>query len=57
MYLFKSRKGILCIKLYGICYIKIYYNDYLLLGVNEILKFVDFRKKISIFLFLENYFI
>lgn len=57
MYLFKSRKGILCIKLYGICCIKIYYNDYLLLGENEILKFVDFREKISIFLFLENYFV
>lgn len=27
------------------------------LGGNEILKFVVFRKKISIFLFLENYFI
>lgn len=46
MFLFKSRKGILCIKLYGICYIKIYYNDYLLLGENEILKFVVFRKKL-----------
>lgn len=57
MYLFKSRKSILCIKLYGICYIKFYNNDYLLLGENEILKFVDLRKKISIFLFLENYFI
>lgn len=45
MYLFKSRKGILCTKPYGICYTKIHNNDYLLLGVNEILKPVDLGKK------------